>query len=123
LSILTSGAPTHSAANLLHSPLLRELLAKVKQQYDMVLIDTPPMLQMTDARLVGRLADAVVLVARARKTTRDAILAAYQRFSEDRIPLLGTILNDWDPKHSRAGYYGYHGYYANSTYRSSVEKY
>jgi succinoglycan biosynthesis transport protein ExoP len=108
VSVLTSGLPTHAAANLLHSPSLAELLPKLKKQYDMVLIDTPPMLQMTDARLLGRLADAVVLVARAGKTTRDAILAAHQRFSEDRIRVLGTILNDWDPKRSPTGYYGYY---------------
>ena len=108
LSVLTSGAPTLTAANLLHSPNLSELFAKLKIQFDMVLIDTPPMLHMADARLVGRVADAVVLVARAGQTTRDAILAAYQRFSEDRIRVLGTILNDWDPKHSPAGYYGYY---------------
>ena len=120
VSVLTSGLPTHTAANLLHSPCLAELLPKLKKQYDMVLIDTPPMLQMTDARLLGRLADAVVLVARAGQTTRDAILAAYQRFSEDRIRVLGTILNDWDPKRSPAGYYGYYrnGYgYGNNKVR------
>jgi capsular exopolysaccharide synthesis family protein len=118
VSVLTSGATTHTAANLLHSPNLGELLAKLKKQYDMVLIDTPPMLQMTDARLVGRLADTVVLVARAGQTTRDAILAAYQRFSEDRTRVLGTILNDWDPKRSPAGYYGYYRGYGYGSYKS-----
>jgi polysaccharide biosynthesis transport protein len=116
--VLTSGPPTHAAANILHSANLSELLAKLKQQYDMVFIDTPPMLQMTDARLVGRLADAVILVARAERTTRDAILAAYQRFSEDRIRVLGTILNDWDPKRSPAGYYGYYRGYGYGAYKS-----
>ena len=118
VSVLASGPPTHAAANILHSAHLSELLAKVKQQFDMVFIDTPPMLQMTDARLVGRLADAVILVARAERTTRDAILAAYQRFSEDRIRVLGTILNDWDPKRSPAGYYGYYRGYGYGAYKT-----
>jgi len=95
---------------LLYSPNLPELLAKLKREYDMVLIDTPPMLQMTDARVIGRLTDAVILVARAEQTTRDAIVAASQRFSEDRIRVLGTILNGWDPKRSPNGYYGYYTY-------------
>jgi capsular exopolysaccharide synthesis family protein len=112
LSVLTSGAPTHSAANLLHSGNLADLLAKLKGQYDMVLIDTPPMLRMADARLIGRLADAVILVARAQHTTRDAIIAAYQRLAEDRIRVLGTVLNDWDPRRSPAGYYGYYRGYS-----------
>ena len=63
------------------------------------------MLQMTDARVVGRIADAVVVVARAGLTTRDALLAIKDRFTEDRIPILGAILNDWNPNTSRHGYY------------------
>jgi Mrp family chromosome partitioning ATPase len=74
----------------------------------MVLLDTPPMLQMTDARVLGRMTDAVVIVARSQKTTRDALTAAAKRLSEDRIRVLGTILNDWDPKRSVNGYYGYY---------------
>ena len=74
----------------------------------MVLIDTPPMLQMTDARVLGRMVDAVILVARAEQTTRDALVAATKRFGEDRIRVLGTILNNWNPKRSPNGYYGYY---------------
>jgi len=118
LAVLTAGATTHSSANLLHSSNLGELLDKLRLKYDMVLIDTPPMLQIADARLIGRLADAVVLVARAEKTTRDAIIAAYQRLAEDRIPVLGTVLNDWNPKRSPAGYYGYYRAYGYGSYKS-----
>jgi capsular exopolysaccharide synthesis family protein len=106
LSILPSGPPTTSAANLLYSPHLAELLAKFKTEYDMVLVDTPPVLQMTDARVVARVADGLVFVVRAGQTTRDAAVAACQRFSADRIRVIGTILNDWNPKTSPNGYYG-----------------
>jgi Mrp family chromosome partitioning ATPase len=61
---------------------------------------------MTDARLIGRLADAVILVARSEQTTRDAMIAAKQRFAEDSTRVLGTILNGWDPSKSPNGYYG-----------------
>ena len=108
LSVFPSGPATQAAANLLYSPRLTELLARVKKEYDMVLIDTPPMLQMTDARVLGRMTDAVIMVARAEQTTRDALIAATKRLSEDRIRVLGTILNDWNPKRSMGGYYGYY---------------
>jgi capsular exopolysaccharide synthesis family protein len=108
LWLLPSGPATQAAANLLYSPRLDELLARAKKEYDMVLVDTPPMLQMTDARVVGRMTDAVILVARAEQTTRDALLAATQRLSEDRIRVLGTILNNWNPKRSPNGHYGYY---------------
>ena len=66
------------------------------------------MLYLSDARVLGRLADAAILVVRAGKTTRDAALGAKQRLVDDRIPVLGTILNGWDPRaKTRYGYYTY----------------
>ena len=106
LHVLTAGKATNAASHLLYSRNFAPLLAKFKREYDMVLVDTPPMLQMTDARVAGRLADGVVLIARAGETTRDAILAAKERLGEDCIRILGTVLNDWNPKNSPGGYYG-----------------
>mgnify|MGYP000870268536 CR=1 FL=1 len=107
LFVLPSGPPTSAAANLLFSGKMPELLARLKKDFDMVLIDTPPMLQMADARVIGRIADGVILVTRAGKTTRDAAVAASQRFNEDQTRVLGTILTHWNPKASPNGYYGY----------------
>jgi Mrp family chromosome partitioning ATPase len=53
------------------------------------------------------LADGVVLVARAGQTTREALLAIQERLAEDRIHLLGYILNDWDPSRSGGAYQYY----------------
>ncbi|MBV9766940.1 MAG: polysaccharide biosynthesis tyrosine autokinase [Acidobacteriaceae bacterium] len=111
LSVLTSGPGTSSATNLLYGPYMPELLRYLRDHFDIILIDTPPMLQIPDARVLGRMSDKVILVVRAGLTTRDAALAARQRFSEDGTSLLGTILNDWNPKNSPNGYYGNYGYY------------
>lgn len=113
LHVLPAGKATHAAAHLLYSRNFAPLLARFKQEYDMIFLDTPPMLQMTDARVAGRLADAVVLVARAGVTTRDSIVAAKDRLDEDSIRVLGTILNDWDPRKSAGGYYGLYEYRAH----------
>ena len=116
LSVLTAGTSTEAAAHLLYSPFWGALLEKLRLEFDMILVDTPPMLQMTDARVAARMADAVVLVARSNLTTRDVMIAAKDRLIEDRIHILGAILNDWDPKHSPGGYYGYYRsnyYHAN----------
>jgi Mrp family chromosome partitioning ATPase len=77
---------------------LPELLAQFRSEFDTVIIDGPPMLLMPDARVVGRIADAVILVMRIGHTTRDAARAARQPFEEDRTKVLGTILNEWSPK-------------------------
>lgn len=112
LDVLTSGSPTDAASHLLYSPHFESLLREAEGRYDLVLIDTPPMMQMTDARVVGRLADGVVLVARSGQTTRDLLSSAKERLEEDRIRILGAILNSWDPKlaHGNYGYKG-SGYY------------
>ena len=64
----------------------------------MVIIDTPPMLQMPDARVLGKLADGVILVVRSARTTKETAAAAGQRLAEDGTRVLGTVLNEWDPR-------------------------
>jgi polysaccharide biosynthesis transport protein len=105
LHILTSGPAVQSGADLLFSAAMPALIARYREEYGMVLIDTPPMLLMPDARALGRVADAVVLIARSGQTSRDAIQAAYRRFVEDHTPVLGVVLNDWNAKTSAYHYY------------------
>jgi capsular exopolysaccharide synthesis family protein len=105
LDLLTAGSAEPAEADLLFSVAMPGLIARCRTQYDMVIIDTPPMLHMADARLLGKIADAAVLVARAGYTTRDAGRAAYERLANDRTRVLGMVLNDWNPKRSSSAYY------------------
>jgi polysaccharide biosynthesis transport protein len=105
LSVLPSGPLTKGCADLLHSPELPKLMSLLKEDFDFVLIDTPPVLPVADARVIGSFADGVVLVARARQTTRDAAEAARRRLGADGIRVVGMILNDWDPSSSAYTYY------------------
>jgi Mrp family chromosome partitioning ATPase len=107
LYLLPAGSPAPNISSLLHSPRAVEFLKGLRQQFHTVLIDTPPMLQMPDARVFGRLADAVVLVVRSAQTTREAAAAAAQRLTEDGTRVLGTILNEWDPRQASHAGYGY----------------
>jgi capsular exopolysaccharide synthesis family protein len=117
LYLLPSGKSVSSATNLLYGPRTAELLEYLKSQFDSVLIDTPPMLGIPDARVLGRMADSVILVVRAGHTTRDSAAAALQRFSDDGTKIMGTILNNWNPK-ATGHYYGYGRdyYYSSSSY-------
>ena len=111
LYILTSGPTTSAATSLLYSNRMQEALKILKTQFETIFLDTPPMLHIPDARVLGKIVDRVIVVIRSGKTTRDAALAARQRFGEDRTNVLGTILNDWNPHRSPNGYYGYSGGY------------
>jgi capsular exopolysaccharide synthesis family protein len=106
LFVLTSGEVADESALLMHEKRFGELIARFRADFDTVIIDTPPVLVIPDARVIGRAADAVVVVVRSGKTTPEALDATRERLTQDGIPLLGVILNDWDPRRAATGYYG-----------------
>jgi capsular exopolysaccharide synthesis family protein len=113
LYVMPAGRSRFNAASLLHSERLPELLGGLRGQFDTILIDTPPMVNIPDARVMARLADGVILILRSAHTTRDAALLAKQRFLDDGIEVMGTILNNWNPNTPGYGYYRnyYEGYF------------
>jgi len=107
LAVLPTKAANDGISTKLHSSRMRALLERLRKEYDHVIIDSPPMLQIADARVLGWLSDGVLLVLRARKTTKDAALAAYECLLQDGIHVVGTVLNDWNPdKSDKYGSYG-----------------
>jgi Mrp family chromosome partitioning ATPase len=110
LWVLPSGSLRANLSTLLYSPRLPELLARCRYDFSAILIDAPPILNVPDARILSRAADSAVLVFRAPTTTRDEATAAMMCLEEDGTPILGTILNDWDPQNS--GYGNYRSYYS-----------
>ena len=70
------------------------LLAKMRGEYDLILIDSPSLCDLPDARVFGRMSDGVILVVRAGETTREVAQAASSRLKEDGSILLGTVLNN-----------------------------
>jgi capsular exopolysaccharide synthesis family protein len=111
LFVLTSGLADQSVSSLLHSTNLGELLAHFRAEFDMIIIDTPPMLRVSDARVFGHYADGVILIMKAGSTTKDNALTISKRFEEDGTKVLGTILNDWKP----ASVDAYEGYYVDKS--------
>jgi capsular exopolysaccharide synthesis family protein len=105
LWLLTGGLNVHRTGELIFSGRLPDIFQEMRDDYDAVVVDTPPMLDFADARVFGRLADSVIMVIRSRRTTRAGALTALERLREDGTRVLGTVLNDWDPKETSAVYY------------------
>jgi len=105
LSFLPSGPGSANVSRLLYSARMVTLLERLRNEFDAVLIDTPPVLRVADARILSRLVDAVVLVFRAGCTTRETAAMAVNIFDQDGVPVLGTVLNDWDPRSMGHGYH------------------
>jgi receptor protein-tyrosine kinase len=97
LYLLPSGASTENIFGLLYSGRMSRLLPLFRQEFDYVLVDAPPCLEFADARIMARYADELLLVVRANHTDRRTVQAAVQRLRLDRIPVMGVILNRWDP--------------------------
>jgi Mrp family chromosome partitioning ATPase len=87
---------------LVASEAMRGLLAQVREEYDVVIVDTPPVNIITDAALLGAYADGVVLVARSGVTEAAALSYAVDQLQHVRAPVLGVVLNDIDMQRDRA---------------------
>ncbi len=114
LYLLPGGSEPANISKLLHSTYLDVLVENARSQYDFILIDTPPMVGMTDARLLSRVADGVILISRAGETSPEQLGEARQRLVDDGTPVLGTILNDCDLRTEDPGYVNGYNSYAGS---------
>jgi capsular exopolysaccharide synthesis family protein len=93
--LVTPGPNNLGALDLLYSNGMAELMSHAREEFDMILIDTPSMMDLPDARILGRIADGVILVAQAGATNREAAKVAMMRLQQDGTPVLGTVLNHW----------------------------
>jgi capsular exopolysaccharide synthesis family protein len=116
LSVLPAGSADESVTALLYSDRLRELVAQFRREFDIVIVDAPPVLSVADARVLARLSDGVLLVLRSGVTARESGTMAAQQLRDDGARILGTILNDWVPagNHPLRNYYGYLEPYAET---------
>lgn len=109
LLLLPAGpAKPGTLAGILYHPRMKELLVRLRTEFDFILIDTTPMLGFSDARAAGRLSDGVVMVLRSDITSRESALDARRHLNDDGTLLIGTILNDLKtPPSHREAYYSY----------------
>jgi capsular exopolysaccharide synthesis family protein len=123
LSILLAGPVPPYPAELLGSARMKSLVAQWEQEYDFIVMDCPPVLPVTDVRLLIGMSDACVLIARAGVTTRLAIQRAYRLLvphaKNPELPAVGILLNAISVR--SAAYYGYYGYYGGKKYEYRSE--
>ncbi|HSW31963.1 MAG TPA: polysaccharide biosynthesis tyrosine autokinase [Longimicrobiales bacterium] len=113
LDFLATGTLPPNPSELLGSKRMKDLLGKLREQYEIVILDSPPLNLVTDAAVLGAAADGVVLVARAGRTEKGALRYAQDQLDAVRAPIAGVVLNDVDYA-GRGKYYGSgygYGYY------------
>ncbi len=107
LSVLPCGALPSNAANLLSGTRMRVLLQELREQFDIIVLDTPPVLATADAGIVASLTDGVLLVVRAGTTDRNAAQRACQQLANVGARVIGTVLNDPGGEVAKEGDYYY----------------
>ena len=114
LSLLPSGRFPPNPAELLGSPKMQAILREVKAEFDIVLLDSPPLLAVTDGAVLSTMVDGVVLVIRTERTKREAVRRALGHIRAVHGRLLGAVLNDVDMR--SGAYYGSYGHYYYAYY-------
>ncbi|MCG6401444.1 polysaccharide biosynthesis tyrosine autokinase [Vibrio fluvialis] len=110
LDIITRGQVPPNPSELLMHKRFRDLLDWASENYDLVLIDTPPVLAVTDPSIVGAFAGTTLMVARFGQNTAKEIDVARNRFEQSGIEVKGIILNAVEKKASSSYGYGYYNY-------------
>jgi polysaccharide biosynthesis transport protein len=96
LSILPAGPAPPNPSELISSESMREMLYFLANRYKYILIDSPPLVAVTDSIILSTLVDGVILVAKSGKSKSEALRRAFQRLSSVQARVLGVILNDLD---------------------------
>ena len=118
LDILPAGPTPSNPSELLDSEAMEDVLSELRGRYDVVIVDTPPVLFAADASILASHADGTVLVVKSGQNSRSLIERAHQRLTEVNSQVLGAVLNDvrlhslqnYDSAYS---HYGYSRYYRN----------
>nr|AXL05084.1 tyrosine-protein kinase wzc [Aeromonas hydrophila] len=112
LDFVCRGAVPPNPSELLMHPRFKALLDWASEHYDFVIVDSPPILAVTDAAIVGQHVGASLLVARFAKTAVKEVEVAIRRFEQNGVAIKGILLNAVEKKAS--SYYGNYGYYQYS---------
>lgn len=111
LDLITAGPPSRRAAGLLGSRMAG-LIDEWQKEYDLVILDGPPLLGFAESLQIATLADGVLIVTRAGQTNRKAVAAAISTLQHLRVNVVGLVLNQVKKHMSdHYYYYGYHGKY------------
>lgn len=113
LSLLASGPPPPNPAELISSPKMKDMLKTLSERFDHILIDSPPLINVTDPVILSTMVDGVILVVHGGRSTREVLRRARQELATANAKIFGVVLNNVDLKRD-----GYDDYYYDRYYGS-----
>ncbi len=122
LDFITAGTIPPNPSEILGSNQMESFLEKLKNEYDYIIIDSPPVIAVTDSEILSSLVDGTLLVVSANNTEMELMLKAVQLLNHDRSSFIGTILNNFTYRSGYGSYYKYYYYYSRPTNGSKKSK-
>jgi capsular exopolysaccharide synthesis family protein len=108
LSVMLAGPHPPNAADLLTGDRLGELIRRLQDRFDHVIVDSPPMIGLADAALVAAAVESVIYIVEARSVPAGVARRALQRLENAQANIAGIVLSKFEPRHAHLGYgYGY----------------
>ena len=114
LYVAMSGPVPPNPAELLIAPNMGLIIEDAKKKFDVVLLDSPPLLSVTDALILGKYTDGIILVVQGSRTIKEAAARATEVVKEHKLKIIGAVLNDVNLARENYDYYFYYGYYGKS---------
>ncbi len=124
LFIITSGILPPNPSELISSHKMEGLLEKLKQDFDIILFDSPPVIAVTDAAILSTKVDGVIIIVSSGQTNRDALLRSQSLLDNVGARVLGFLLNNVDVEGTYGSYYYYyyHNYYSKPGKKMKTKK-
>ncbi|MFY9609935.1 MAG: polysaccharide biosynthesis tyrosine autokinase [Blastocatellia bacterium] len=115
LSLLPCGPIPPNPAELIISDRMKDMLRELADRYDHILVDSPPLINVTDPVILATMVDGVILVVHGGKSTRDVVRRARQELTNVGAKIFGVVLNNVDLRREGYDYYYYNRYYSGYT--------
>ena len=107
LDVITTGNLPPNPSEMLGSKHMETLIKELREKYDYIILDTPPVLAVTDAQILSTKVDGTILVVRAEKTKKENVINAKKLLDKVKANVIGTVFNGIEAK--RTNYYHYYG--------------
>ena len=119
LKFITTGTIPPNPAEMMDSKEMKELLAKFRNEYDIIIIDSPPIIAVTDAEILSNIVDGTLIVVSADTTEIELMERAVELIKRENTQFLGTVLNNFSYKSGYGSYYKYYYYYSSPEQKKS----
>ena len=112
LSFILSGTIPPNPAEMLDSQEMRNFLKKLRDQFDLIIIDSPPVIAVTDSEILTSMVDGTILIVSSENTEIDMMERSVELIRRENTQFLGTVLNNFSYKSGYGSYYKYYYYYS-----------